>query len=205
MIFFFRWKIRAADPAQSIEKTLSPKQRVIILDDARKIWKAMADKNNKDVKLPHDGYLKLFQLRNPSLQWCYPHDVLMIDEGQDMNPAMLDIFNKQKINKIIVGDPNQQIYMFRGAINALGSVEASSVYHLTQSFRFGPRIGYLANTCLEILQKVKTQTLVGGKKRDKIINRDEIKDVRDYKPIAVIGRTNIGLFQGMNFSLVFLV
>merc|ERR1719215_714490 len=112
-----------------------------------------------------------------------------------MNPAMLDIFNKQKINKIIVGDPNQQIYMFRGAINALGSVEASSVYHLTQSFRFGPRIGYLANTCLEILQKVKTQTLVGGKKRDKIINRDEIKDVRDYKPIAVIGRTNIGLFQ----------
>ena len=27
----------------------------------------------------------------------------MIDEGQDMNPAMLEIFNYQKTTKIIVG------------------------------------------------------------------------------------------------------
>ena len=46
----------------------------------------------------------------------------MMDEGQDMNPTILDIFNKQDINKIIVGDPNQQIYAFRGAVNALGTI-----------------------------------------------------------------------------------
>ena len=46
----------------------------------------------------------------------------MMDEGQDMNPTILDIFNNQDINKIIVGDPNQQIYAFRGAVNALGTI-----------------------------------------------------------------------------------
>ena len=51
-----------------------------------------------------------------------------------MNPPVLDIFNKQKYNKIIVGDPNQQIYMFRGAVNALESIDATHTYHLTQRF-----------------------------------------------------------------------
>ena len=117
--------------------------------------------------------------------------------GQDMNPAMLDIFNHQKTNKIIVGDPNQQIYTFRGAVNALSSVDVTHTYHLTQSFRFGPNIGLVASTCLETLQKVKRQTLVGGKKQDRLLVRSQMKknNVKDFKPIAVIGRTNVGLFK----------
>lgn len=34
--------------------------------------------------------------------------------------------------KILVGDPNQQIYAFRGAINAMQSIEANQVFYLTQ-------------------------------------------------------------------------
>lgn len=154
----------------------------------------MTDLNAKTtLKLPHDGYLKLFQLQKPNLQSSYLHDVLMIDEGQDMNPAMLDIFSTQKTNKIIVGDPNQQTN--RGAINALNTIEAKFTYHLTQSFRFGPTIASVANTCLEILQKVKLQTLVGGKKKDCLLNREDIKNVSHFKPIAIIARTNIELFN----------
>jgi F-box protein 18 (helicase) len=145
--------------------------------------------------MPHDGYLKLWQLRQPNLQSNYPHHVLMIDEGQDMNPAMLDVLMRQKTTKIIVGDPNQQIYMFRGAINALSSVEATHTYHLTQSFRFGPRIAYAANCCLDFFQNIEDQTLVGGRKKDFLINRDEIKVLKDFKPIAIISRTNLGLFN----------
>ena len=85
--------------------------------------------------------------------------------------------------------------MFRGAINALESVQSTHVYHLTQSFRFGPQIGLAANACLEMLQKVKKQTLVGGKKQDFLIQREDIVDVAKYKPIAVIGRTNFNVFQ----------
>ena len=66
------------------------------------------------------------------------HDVLLVDEAQDTNPAMLDVFLRQKkTTKIIVGDPHQQIYAFRGAVNALDLVRPDVTYHLTQSFRFG--------------------------------------------------------------------
>ena len=126
----------------------------------------------------------------------------MMDEGQDMNPTILDIFNKQDVNKIIVGDPNQQIYAFRGAINALGSVEAKQTYNLTQSFRFGPAIGLVANTCLEQLCSVKRQTIVGGEKHDFLISRDELLNIKCETPIAVIGRTNFGIFKG-SFQTLF--
>lgn len=189
-----RWRTKKG------EENLSALQRSIVEEDSKIVWKAMIDLNDYSIKLPHDGYLKLFQLKKPTLQRNHPHDVLMIDEGQDMNPAMLDIFIRQKTNKIIVGDPNQQIYVFRGAINAIGSIEATHTFHLTQSFRFGPNIGMIANNCLEKLQKVKSQTLVGGKKMDRIIARTEIgKNIMEYKPIAIIGRTNLEVFRG-NFK-----
>ena len=89
--------------------------------------------------------------------------------------------------------------MFRGAINALESVQSTHVYHLTQSFRFGPQIGLAANACLEMLLKVKKQTLVGGKKQDFLIQREDIRDnwrdIKKFKPVAVIGRTNFQVFQ----------
>ena len=117
--------------AKKMPETLTIRERNYILEDAKKIWKMMTDVKNWKMKMPHDGYLKLFQLQNPNLQDAevkgrkLTHDVLMIDEGQDMNPAMLEIFSHQNITKIIVGDPSQQIYMFRGAVNALGSLDSN--------------------------------------------------------------------------------
>lgn len=70
---------------------------------------------------------------------------------------------------MIVGDPYQQIYSFRGAVNALSSVPATHTFHLTQSFRFGPEIGYAAHCVLEELLNVKCHTLVGGRCHDSII------------------------------------
>ena len=75
----------------------------------------MSDPEDTRIRIPHDGYLKVWQLRSPSLRYVKPHpraeprkmDVLLIDEGQDMNPAMLDVFIKQEMPVVIVGDPNQ--------------------------------------------------------------------------------------------------
>ena len=85
-----------------------------------------------------------------------------------MNPAMLDIFLRQNTARLIVGDPHQQIYMFRGAVNALGLVKPSHTYHLTQSFRFGPSIARVADEVLRLLKNNKGTTLVGGKKMDSV-------------------------------------
>ncbi len=45
---------------------------------------------------------------------------------------MADIIEQQTLPKIMVGDPHQQIYSFRGAVNAMSNVQASHVFYLTQ-------------------------------------------------------------------------
>jgi len=40
--------------------------------------------DRSDIRLPHDGYVKLWQLRRPRLD---QYDVLMIDEAQDLTPG----------------------------------------------------------------------------------------------------------------------
>jgi len=48
------------------------------------MWKKMIDLKDKAIRLPHDGYVKLWQLRRPKLD---KYDVLMIDEAQDLTPG----------------------------------------------------------------------------------------------------------------------
>ena len=50
---------------------------------------------------------------------------------------MADILLSQEVAKILVGDPHQQIYGFRGATNAMAQVEATHVYYLTQVYNYG--------------------------------------------------------------------
>ena len=53
----------------------------------------------------------------------YQYNVLLLDEAQHMNPAMLDVCFKQVKPKLVVGDSHQQIYSFRGAVDALRIVK----------------------------------------------------------------------------------
>ena len=183
---------------------VSPEVQNTVIQGALTAWEAMADPTSDRLRITHDGYLKEWQISNPNLQWVWEHDVLLIDEAQDMNPAMLDIFLKQtKTTKIFVGDPHQQIYLFRGAVNALDLVEANKVFYLTQSFRFGPEIAYVANCCLEVLkgesgdpeEATKGQkTIVGGKKMDNLIYRDLEAGLKDGQ-VAILARKNSTLFS----------
>ena len=60
--------------------------------------------------MPFDAFLKLWQLKKPNLFKLEKVDCIMVDEGQDMSGAMLDIFLTHPGSRIIVGDPHQQIY-----------------------------------------------------------------------------------------------
>ena len=46
--------------------------------------------------------------------------------------AVCDILLSQSCAKILVGDPHQQIYAFRGARNALQEVKGTHTFYLTQ-------------------------------------------------------------------------
>ena len=76
-----------------------------VLADCLAVWSAMQDKEDMRIRIPHDGYLKVWQLRKPSLQKVVEHEVLLLDEGQDMNPTMLDVFMRQATTRVIVGEP----------------------------------------------------------------------------------------------------
>ncbi|XP_061172285.1 F-box DNA helicase 1-like [Saccostrea echinata] len=137
---------------------IDPDKRQGYVNDAKYLWERMKDLRNKEVPMPHDGYLKLYQLYRPQLR---NYNCILIDEAQDLTPALSDLLLGQQQAKILVGDPHQQIYSFRGAVNALHRISASVIFYLTQSFRFGPEIAEVAACCIEELKHEK-KTLVGN-------------------------------------------
>lgn len=94
-----------------------------------------------------------------------------------------------------MGDPYQQIYSFRGAINALESVPSTHTFFLTQSFRFGPEISYVASCILESLALARHRTLVGGNKRD-AINTTPMQPSKSRGRLrkAYLGRSNLEVY-----------
>ncbi|XP_034983475.2 F-box DNA helicase 1 isoform X1 [Zootoca vivipara] len=143
-------------------------EKRIIVDEANHIWenmKKLEPAREPAYKMTHDGYLKLWQLQKPSLSH---YDAIFIDEAQDCTPAIMDVVLSQTCGAILVGDPHQQIYSFRGAVNALAVVSHTHMFYLTKSFRFGSEIAYVAATLLDVLKKVRKQTLVGGRQEGDI-------------------------------------
>jgi F-box protein 18 (helicase) len=94
--------------SDGISERIDEKQRMVILEDANVLWHEAIANTGSSFMIEGNFYVKLFQLSNPDLRALFPYDVLLMDEGQDMNPAMLDICLRQKGLKFIVGDPNQQ-------------------------------------------------------------------------------------------------
>lgn len=119
-----------------------------ILTQSEVIWEAMANERNH-FPITHDTYLKLFHLRDPYI----PADLWLLDEFQDTTPVFDAIIANQSGQKIYIGDPYQQIFAWRGAINALqGPVDNGvSKYHLTQSWRFNHQVAGAANILLRSL------------------------------------------------------
>lgn len=151
---------------------------------AKTLWKQMQDTSNPYVRMPHDGYLKLYQLSNPKINT----DIIMVDEAQDSNMMLIDIVNNQPTRKIFIGDENQSIYGFRQAVDALNKVQADEKLYLTSSFRFGAGIATLATLLLKDW-KAEKKTVKGlGKYKTNF-------KVNEGMPHAVLARTNSGLFD----------
>uniref|UniRef100_A0A8C9UF17 F-box DNA helicase 1 n=1 Tax=Serinus canaria TaxID=9135 RepID=A0A8C9UF17_SERCA len=147
---------------------VSPQEKRINVEEAKGIWhnmKKLDGDTEKKYKMTCDGYLKLWQLSKPQISG---YDAIFVDEAQDCTPAIVDIVQSQNCGKILVGDPHQQIYTFRGAVNTLYLVPHSHVYYLTQ-VRFqvpAPRSPTVGATILGGVRKGSAaRTLLGGEHR----------------------------------------
>lgn len=113
---------------------------------AIKAWADLTRLNGK-LKFTHDCYLKIWSLSKPTLRY----DFILFDEAQDANPCIASVVNAQNAQVIMVGDSNQAIYGWRGAVDAMASFDADVHLMITQSFRFGPAVAEQANKFLALL------------------------------------------------------
>lgn len=131
--------------------------RAMVLEAAKKLWAAQ-QKTNGDTPITHDTYLKQWALTEPRIT----ADLIMFDEAQDANPVMLDVLTRQEAPIVWAGDKHQQIYAWRGAVDAISQVKSDNEGHLTQSFRFGEKIADVANAVLKHLGEEKPLLGIGG-------------------------------------------
>jgi hypothetical protein len=117
-----------------------------ILPLANKIWEDLT-RIDGQFRFTHDVYLKLWQLGSPRMPWDY----VMFDEAQDADPVISSVVDRQQVQRIWVGDRNQAIYGWRGAVDAMSKVTDAVRLALTQSWRFGPAIADEANKWLDLL------------------------------------------------------
>ncbi|MEU0568581.1 UvrD-helicase domain-containing protein [Nonomuraea sp. NPDC005983] len=113
-----------------------------LLPYAAKAWQDICSPTGK-LRFEHDHYMKLWAMTSPSLE----ADFVLLDEAQDTNPVLEEVFLAQDAQRICVGDPAQQIYGWRSARDVMTGFPAEHL-HLTQSFRFGPDIAQVANRWL---------------------------------------------------------
>lgn len=123
-------------------------------------------------------YLKLWERSEPKMGV----DFVLFDEAQDAAPVMLSIIDQQEhAQRVYVGDSCQQIYEWRGAVNALQTVDTDARTFLTQSFRFGQAVADLANL---VLDELGAELRLRG--FDSIPSRVDALS----KPDAILTRTN---------------
>lgn len=170
-----------------IELNVRPENRGAVLKHTKKAWDMMIDRESKTIRMPHDGYLKLYQLAKPTLR---SYDVLLLDEAQDTNPCLFQVFQNQKGCKVLVGDTHQNIYGFRGSMDAMKSINGD-VFTLSNSFRFGHDIAEMANLLLSKFKDEKKP--IKGHDVDSVVTTPQ--GINPRLETCYLTRTNAALFD----------
>ncbi len=168
------------------------------IDYANRMWEDIASPTGLLNVSPSDRN-KIWALSKPDFsKGLYGEDGLrkidtvFFDEAQDINPVMAKILRDQAGNGVqivYVGDSNQAIYGFRGAIDELDNVKAEYDLPITETFRFGEEIASIAN---RFLTKIGSKNKVKGLKGKKGEIVDSMSDAT-----AIITRTNGGGISAM--------
>ncbi len=157
-----------------------------LVQNATTVFQEMCDETSS-LPITHDVYLKIWALSNPIIN----KDYIFFDEYQDSNPVIAQIIKNQSCQKIFVGDQFQQIYAWRGAVNALQEEKLSKLY-ITRSFRFGEGIASLTNNIIESYYPTDFQYVP-------FHGNDNIQSEIFYSPLSnidcIICRTNKGVIS----------
>ena len=143
-----------------------------------------------DLMFTHDIYLKHLEMFGGISK---EYDYLLIDEAQDLNPVLISLVKKSGLPAIIVGDPFQSIYAFRGAVSAMRMFEAPRL-PLSQSWRFGSDVADVANHVLTHVSEPPERPIVGRPEHETTVER---YSGSAPKKCFILARTNARLFEGL--------
>jgi hypothetical protein len=150
----------------------------LVVPVARRAWVDLCSEHGR-LKYAHDHYFKQWALSRPRIGAGF----IFLDEAQDTNPVLARVLREQSCQVVVVGDSAQQIYAWRGAVDALRTWPARHRLQLTKSWRFGPLIANEANLWLTELRA--NMRLTGN---DAIDSRHGSLDAKSAD--AVLCRTN---------------
>ena len=178
-----------------------------LLELAKKIWAdklSPHDASVRQVAINFNDMMKNFALTHPNLKETNSKgesihglgaipDVLLIDEAQDTNGVFYKMLEEQStlhnngIQLVVVGDPHQSIYGFRGAVNSLGMFQRDATVPLTMMFRAGPDAAKYANQVLEIKDEDDERLVGNPNKNTEVVVPGSMVD-----PDAILTMSNAG-------------
>lgn len=156
---------------------------------AVRLWDLLRDVKGT-LPVSPDVYLKIWALNKPVLA-C---DFILFDEAQDTSGVMMKLINDQPCQVIWVGDRRQQIYAWRGAVNAMDAIETSHTTALTRSFRYGQPIAEMANLVLANFLNDRTFKIVGSP-----MVESRLEEIAN--PKAILCRSNRGAMNELMMAL----
>lgn len=133
-----------------------------VVRDAERLWAAVLNPSSR-LPVHHDVYLKLWCLAEPRL----PVDGILVDEDQDLTPALHAWLAQHPGIHVRVGDPHQAIYGFLGA-QVQEDQAHETVIRLPHSFRFGAAIAAAAN---QVLARLGDDRLIGWGPEGEVVPR----------------------------------
>lgn len=136
-----------------------------------------------ELRYSHDVYVKQAQLARVEI----PGEYLLMDEAQDLSGVMIEWLGQHSgVPVVWVGDGYQQLYEWRGAVNALDRLDPTLPQTpLTQSWRFGQGVADVANLLLDRLHSPERLTGHPGKTTEV-----SLRPVPARRVSAVLCRTN---------------
>jgi len=191
---------KPVDAIEPFNKKLSTELSKIFMQSQSRILEISRDKLNSWYKdstnCPHDFYLKISHRENTFQAQLSKYDLVLIDEGQDLSPIMIDALSIYKGSVIIVGDSHQQIYSFRYAEDAMYNFEHDEMLDLTMSFRFGEKIAILVSKFIQCSKEDRKFKLTGNPVAKSQVNFYDNIDLIENRPnTAILSRTNFSMFK----------
>ena len=158
----------------------------LILSIAGQIWSS-AQQTDAATPVTHDQIMKMWAMSHPK----FDQDFILFDEAQDANPVLVGVIAEQTDTQVVtVGDSAQQLYGWRGAVDALDSFSGDHL-PMTVSFRFGQAIADEANYWLSRLGD--SRTITGMRPKSSVW-----LDHHSHRtPNVVICRTNARMIEEM--------